>query len=74
MKYYKTAARTSLNHHSEPMHAAYPIEETPEARIAQPSRLRNKFPRDEDDIQGLGIAPNVLKTIAPVVEYVADMM
>jgi hypothetical protein len=56
--------------------AAYSTDETPEARVAgsSTSRLTNKFPRDENAVQGLGIAPRVLETIAPVVEYVADTM
>lgn len=62
--------------YKRPIDAAYPIEETPETRIAESttSRKRNKFFRDEEDVQGLGIAPKVLETIAPVVEYVADVM
>lgn len=57
--------------------AAYPVDGIPEARTTESSasRPQNKFPRDDDDdVQGLGIAPKVLETIRPAVQYVADLM
>jgi hypothetical protein len=55
------------------------IDEIPEVETAQShgtpsSRPQNKFSREEDEVQGLGIAPKVLKAIRPTVEYVADLM